>query len=184
MRIRAAAAEFEIFSFPDGLANSSGTVGRYLMDSVGSDGSGYFPQLEKMPPHNHDGVGGMHLYIPWWKFDRQNDFPRGYHIEFGGGRNMPGVGMFDGLCDDEEGYGASLKSVRDKCTERRSVFAGRGEMIPESGYLLRDRSRASWTNGEFRCCASTSNGPNTNCGKRRTCRKRFGRSWRRRAAHT
>ena len=29
--------------FPDGLANSSGTVGRYLTDSVGSDGWGEFP---------------------------------------------------------------------------------------------------------------------------------------------
>ena len=37
----------------------------------------------------------MHLYVPWWKFDRKNDFPRGYHIEMGGGRDMPGVGMFD-----------------------------------------------------------------------------------------
>jgi choline dehydrogenase-like flavoprotein len=54
--------------FPDGLANSSGMVGRNLMDSVGSWGSGYFPQLEKMPPHNHDGCGGNylpHVYIPW-----------------------------------------------------------------------------------------------------------------------
>jgi len=55
-----------------------------------------------MPPHNHDGVGGMHMYMPWWKFDRKNDFPRGYHIEFGGGREMPGVGEFHGLCHDEE----------------------------------------------------------------------------------
>src|ERR1700751_3438576 len=80
--------------FPDGLANSSGAVGRYLMDSVGSSGYGYFPQMAKVPPHNHDGVGGMHMYMPWWKFDRKNDFPRGYHIEFGGGRHLPGVGMF------------------------------------------------------------------------------------------
>ncbi len=29
--------------FPDGLANSSGQVGRNLMDSVGSDGAGYIP---------------------------------------------------------------------------------------------------------------------------------------------
>ena len=43
--------------FPQGLANSSGVVGRYLMDSVGSGGAGYVPALEKMPPHNHDGVG-------------------------------------------------------------------------------------------------------------------------------
>jgi choline dehydrogenase-like flavoprotein len=35
--------------FPNGLANSSGAVGRYLTDSVGSDGWGIIPQLEKMP---------------------------------------------------------------------------------------------------------------------------------------
>jgi len=95
--------------FPDGVASSSGTVGRYLMDSVGSDGWGIVPELGKMPPHNHDGVGGMHLYMPWWKYDRKNDFPRGYHIEIGGGRELPGAGMFHDLCHDEEGYGATLK---------------------------------------------------------------------------
>lgn len=116
--------------FPNGLANSSGVVGRYLMDSVGSDGVGYFPQLERIPPHNHDGVGGMHLYIPWWKYDRHKDFLRGYHIEFGGGRGMPHVGQFHGVCHRFEGYGASLKQ---KCRELYGAFiglAGRGEMIP------------------------------------------------------
>ena len=33
--------------FPDGLANSSGVVGRYLTDTVGSDGGGYFPAAGK-----------------------------------------------------------------------------------------------------------------------------------------
>jgi len=116
--------------FPDGLANSSGTVGRYLMDSVGSDGFGILPQLEKMPPHNHDGVGGMHMYIPWWKFDRKNDFPRGYHIEFHGGRNMPGVGMFDHLCHREEGYGVQLKQRARQVYGTYVGLSGRGEMIP------------------------------------------------------
>jgi len=117
-------------SFPDGLANNHGVVGRYLTDSVGSSGGGYFPQLEKMPPHNHDGVGGMHLYMPWWKFDRKNDFLRGYHIEFGGGRGMPGVGEFEEVCDESEGYGLALKQ---KCKSMYGTyigFAGRGEMIP------------------------------------------------------
>jgi len=116
--------------FPDGLANSSGVVGRYLTDSVGSSSTGYFPQLEKMPPHNHDGIGGMHMYIPWWKFDRKNEFLRGYHIEFYGGRFMPGVGDFDDLCEQYEGYGASLKQ---KCRAMYGTvigFGGRGEMIP------------------------------------------------------
>jgi choline dehydrogenase-like flavoprotein len=116
--------------FPDGLANSSGVVGRYLTDSVGSDAYGYFPQLGKIPRHNHDGTGGMHMYVPWWKFDRRNDFLRGYHIEFGGGPDMPGVGDFHGVCDEHEGYGSSLKQ---KCRSDFGTvigFSGRGEMIP------------------------------------------------------
>ena len=116
--------------FPDGLANSSGQVGRNLTDSVGSSGEGYIPQLEKMPPHNHDGTGGMHMYIPWWKFDRQNDFPRGYHIELGGGREMPVAGMYDQLCEQFEGYGAQLKSTCRKRYGTTIGFAGRGEMLP------------------------------------------------------
>jgi len=116
--------------FPNGLANSSGAVGRYLTDSVGSDGWGIIPQLEKMPPHNHDGVGGMHMYIPWWKFDRKNDFPRGYHIEFGGGREMPGVGEFNDLLHEEEGYGAALKKRARQVYGVGIGLSGRGEMIP------------------------------------------------------
>jgi choline dehydrogenase-like flavoprotein len=117
-------------SFSNGLANSSGVVGRYLTDSVGNDLAGYFPQLEKMLAHNHDGVGGMHLYMPWWRFGRKNDFLRGYHIEFGGGRDMPGVGSFGGVCARHEGYGVSLKQ---KCRSSYGTvigFSGRGEMIP------------------------------------------------------
>ena len=117
-------------SFPDGLANSSGVVGRYLTDSVGSSGEGLFPQLIKMPPHNHDGVGGMHVYIPWWKYERRNDFPRGYHIELSGGRQMPGIGEFRDICEENEGYGAGLKQ---RCRELYGTFigfSGRGEMIP------------------------------------------------------
>ena len=116
--------------FPDGMANSSGTVGKYLMDSVGSDGWGEIPALAKMPPHNHDGTGGMHLYMPWWKYDRKNDFPRGYHIEIGGGRELPGAGMFHHLCKEEEGYGARLKKRAREVYGTTVGFAGRGEMIP------------------------------------------------------
>jgi choline dehydrogenase-like flavoprotein len=116
--------------FPNGLANSSGVVGRYLTDSVGSDLAGHFPQLENMPVHNHDGAGGMHMYMPWWRFGQKNDFLRGYHIEFGGGRDMPGVGSFDGVCAEHEGYGVELKQ---KCRSSYGTFigfSGRGEMIP------------------------------------------------------
>ena len=118
--------------FPNGLANSSGAVGRYLTDSVGSDAYGYFPQLEKIPRHNHDGTGGMHMYMPWWKYDRRNDFLRGYHIEFGGGLDMPGVGEFHGACEEYEGYGTSLKQNCRSKYGNYIGFSGRGEMIPNA----------------------------------------------------
>ncbi len=126
-------------SFPDGLANSSGVVGRYLTDSVGSSLTGYFPQLAQVQAHNHDGVGGMHMYMPWWRFGAKNEFLRGYHIEFGGGRHMPGVGEFDGVCAEHEGYGSALKQ---KCKSAYGTFigfSGRGEMIPnEKSYCELD----------------------------------------------
>jgi choline dehydrogenase-like flavoprotein len=119
--------------FPDGLANSSGAVGRNLMDSVGSFGTGYFPQLEKMPPHNHDGSGGNflpHVYVPWWKFETKNEFLRGYHIEPGGGRFMPTVGEFDDVCERFEGYGSSLKQNCRKYYGTTIGMEGLGEKIP------------------------------------------------------
>jgi choline dehydrogenase-like flavoprotein len=119
--------------FPNGLANSSGMVGRNLMDSVGSFGLGRFPQLEKMPVHNHDGSGGNflpHVYIPWWKFNRQNEFLRGYHIEPGGGRFMPVVGDFDEVCGHVEGYGIALKESCKRSYGTTIGLEGLGEMIP------------------------------------------------------
>jgi len=117
--------------FPNGLANSSGQVGRNLTDSVGYSATGYVPALAGMPRHNSDGIGGMHLYVPWWLYgDQQKDFPRGYHIELGGGFDMPMLGSFAGQCARHEGYGKALKaSIRDEYGSFVHL-AGRGEMIP------------------------------------------------------
>ena len=48
-------------------------------------------------PHNEDGTGGMHLYMPWWLDNKKLDFPRGYHIEPSGGRRMPSAGFGGGI---------------------------------------------------------------------------------------
>ena len=121
--------------FPQGIANSSGLVGRYIMDTVGSSVSGYLPLLEDLPPQNEDGVGGMHLYMPWWNYKQQQagkmPFARGYHIEMGGGRVQPGAGILTG---SEHilggGYGVSLKQNLRKLYGCNVGFSGRGEMIP------------------------------------------------------
>jgi choline dehydrogenase-like flavoprotein len=121
--------------FPQGLANSSGKLGRYLMDTVGSDLSGQIPALENCPPHNEDGASGMHLYMPWWLYQEQLahriDFPRGYHIEIGGGRMMPHLDVFAGLEHFTGGsYGHKLKEDARRYYGSFVDFAGRGEMIP------------------------------------------------------
>ncbi len=124
--------------FPNGLANSSGQVGRNLMDSVGSSLSGQIPVLENIQPHNEDGVSGGHMYMPWWGYGMQDqkqlDFPRGYHVEFGGGRHMPSLGTFSGLERYTGGaYGAKLKQAARRYYGSFVSFAGRGEMIPNAG---------------------------------------------------
>ncbi|HWB82908.1 MAG TPA: GMC family oxidoreductase [Bryobacteraceae bacterium] len=117
--------------FPNGLGNSSGQVGRNLTDSVGFSLSGYVPALSGLPRHNADGIGGMHVYVPWWLYnDRKKDFPRGYHIEIGGGFGMPQLGSFHGECTRAEGYGKALKDTIREHYGAYVSFSGRGEMIP------------------------------------------------------
>ena len=116
---------------PQGLANSSGKVGRYLMDTVGFSMSAMVPALSGMPHYNTDGYGS-HLYVPWWLWDKHKtlNFPRGYHIEVGGGYGMPGVGSFTGVVNRTEGYGVRMKqAIRDEYGTSVGL-SGRGEMIP------------------------------------------------------
>jgi choline dehydrogenase-like flavoprotein len=116
---------------PNGLANSSGAVGRYLTDTVGTSLRGFVPSLADLPPHNCDGVGGMHVYIPWWLDNRSLDFPRGYHVELGGGRGMPGYGFGAGIEQVQGGgYGQQLKDDYRRYYGAFVGFSGRGEMIP------------------------------------------------------
>ena len=71
------------------------------------------------------------VYMPWWGLDNKNkEFPRGYHVEIGGGYGMPSVGTFHGACEMHEGYGKDLKKfVRQKYGTTVGL-SGRGEMIP------------------------------------------------------
>jgi choline dehydrogenase-like flavoprotein len=121
--------------FPNGLANSSGKVGRYLMDTVGSSVSGQIPLLENLPPLNEDAADGHQLYVPWWLYQEQHagklKFARGYHIEFGGGKRMPGHGTASGLERFTGGsYGAKFKQDVRRYYGSFVWFDGRGEMIP------------------------------------------------------
>ena len=119
--------------WPGGIGNSSGVIGKYLTDTVGYSMSGHIPALTNLPRHNSDGIGGMHVYVPWWLYDdKKKNFPRGYHIEIGGGFEMPSLGTFAGQCARHEGYGKKLKDTIREQYGSFVGFAGRGEMIPNA----------------------------------------------------
>jgi choline dehydrogenase-like flavoprotein len=116
------------------VANSSGLVGKNIMDTVGAHLSGHVPMLENLPPHNEDGAGGDHYYAPWWLYQQQKagklDFARGYHIEMGGTRHMPGGG--NPVPDDfgKGSYGTKFKEDARRYYGSFIGYASRGEMIP------------------------------------------------------
>ena len=132
---------------PNGLANGSGVVGKYLHDSTGAAMGGILPQLFGRKRYNEDGVGGMHVYSPWWGDNKKLDFPRGYHIEYWGGMSQPAYGFgfgieglngsydVNGKKKEAGGYGASLKEDHRFFYGAGVGMAGRGEAIPiESNY--------------------------------------------------
>jgi choline dehydrogenase-like flavoprotein len=127
---------------PNGLANSSGVVGRYLHDSTGAAMGGVIPELFGRKRYNEDGVGGMHVYTPWWLDNKKLDFPRGYHIEYWGGMSQPsygfGMGMqglngkfqVNGQTKEAGGYGTSLKEDVRFFYGANVGMGGRGEAVP------------------------------------------------------
>ncbi|TVT41610.1 GMC family oxidoreductase [Hymenobacter setariae] len=135
-------------SHPNGLANSSGVVGKYIHDSTGASLSGFLPQLMDRKRYNEDGVGSVHIYSPWWLDNKKLDFPRGYHIEYGGGMHMPAYGFGkgiqnlnglvpgrDGKMKEAGGFGASLKDDYRRFYGTQVGMAGRGTAIArESNY--------------------------------------------------
>jgi choline dehydrogenase-like flavoprotein len=127
---------------PGGLANSSGVVGKYLHDSTGSSAGGWLPQLLDRKRYNEDGTGSIHIYGPWMGDNKKLDFPRGYHIEFGGGMGMPEYGFGFGMQDMNDkvpgrdgkpkeagGFGASLKDDYRRFYGTGFGMAGRGMAI-------------------------------------------------------
>jgi len=74
----------------------------------------------------------MHVYMPWWLDNKKLDFPRGYHIELGGGRRgAPGFGIMGGIqrFNGYGGYGKQLKDDYRAFYGSTVGFDARGEMV-------------------------------------------------------
>jgi choline dehydrogenase-like flavoprotein len=109
--------------FPNGAANSSGAVGRYLTDSSSTSVVGFYPQLTKLPPHNDGGTASVHMYVPWWGENNRNAFAGGYHIELLNGRHMPGPNAFQTVARHFQGFGSELKKRCQELYGRTALLA-------------------------------------------------------------
>ncbi|MEL6592127.1 MAG: GMC oxidoreductase, partial [Bacteroidota bacterium] len=121
---------------PNGLGNSSDCVGRYVHDSTGASRMAFVPQMMNRKTYNEDGVGGMHVYSPWWLDNKNLDFPRGYHLEIWGGMGMPSYGfgynisaMNEYIGGEVGGYGTKLREDVKRFYGSVMGVSARGESI-------------------------------------------------------
>lgn len=118
--------------FSDGLANSSGVLGRYVMDHHwGGGAEGVFPDLPVEAGYSN-GWRPSGVIVPRFRNvkDKHPDFLRGYHMDCGGAR----AGWRRGIT--ESGIGASLKDRLQEMGPWALGFGGTGECLPyEDNYV-------------------------------------------------
>jgi choline dehydrogenase-like flavoprotein len=108
--------------FPDGLANSSGQVGRNLVEDAVAGVSGHLPQLEGRPVANEDSYDAEVMLHPFMNLDeksRRKDFVRRYLLTSAGGFGG-GAGGGRGIGEDFKKYvrqhwGASIGVTAAGC---------------------------------------------------------------------
>ena len=126
--------------FPNGIANSSGTLGRYLMDHVGGVGAGgVFPGHQDKYDAGRRGAG---LYLPRFRnvTDKDERFLRGfgyqgsaYRLSWSRGDNTPGIG-------------SEFKAELRQPGPWGFGMAGFGEMLPDerNRVWLSKNNKDSW----------------------------------------
>lgn len=126
-------------AFPDGLANRSGSLGRYLMDhTIGMSGLGVF--VDNMDSY-YWGRRPNGLYIPRFrnvgKQDKDADFLRGYGFQALTAR------MDWSMNINQKGFGASLKDKLRQPGPWMFMLAGFTECLPrESNRMYLSRTQA------------------------------------------
>jgi choline dehydrogenase-like flavoprotein len=127
-------------SFPNGIANSSGALGRYLMDHIGgSTSTGIFPgHMDKY----HSSRRPNECYVPRFRNvdDQDERFLRGFGYQ-GGARR---IGWQRGSAS--AGIGADLKTSLRQPGPWQFAIEGFGEMLPDSRnrVWLDEKQKDAW----------------------------------------
>ena len=135
-----------LLSAKGGLANSSGTLGRYMMDQVGGAGvSGYLPKLNGGPARLDDGKASGITIPNFQNFDartQRKDFIRGYVMNATGGQTE-----FPQFAAALPGYGSAWKKeVKSRYVAQARVWIAGGEMLSqkENGVTLDPEVKDHW----------------------------------------
>jgi choline dehydrogenase-like flavoprotein len=114
--------------YPDGLGNSSGVLGHYLMDHWSSGGAaGIVPVLRGMAYDHSDGRANG-IYIPRFRNirDKHPKFIRGYGIQ-----GRAAIDYYYDFAKYRPGFGAGFKKfVRENPNEVSFWLGAFGEMLP------------------------------------------------------
>ena len=118
-----------LLSAKGGLANSSGTLGHYMMDQVGGGGvSGLIPKLKGGPSRLDDGKMAGIMCPSFQNIDRQTmrkDFIRGYMMNATGGQTE-----YPQFAANLPGYGSDWKKeVKSRYVAQARVWIAGGEML-------------------------------------------------------
>ena len=110
---------------PNGLGNSSGVLGHYVMDSMKAGGvSAVLPVMRNRTPVNEDGAGGSHMTIPRFNYKRKNNYYGGYFL-------LGGTGFGSGGGGSAPGWGLDLKKQIRANNGAAIGLRGYGERLPE-----------------------------------------------------
>ena len=126
--------------WPDGIANSSGVLGHYLMDNIGGPSiSGLLPQLRDREVVNEDGKASGVDIVPYRNIDsRHPKFIRSYVHEGGSGARA-----FPSFARSMSGYGQKFKRTVRSYYTTSIGFGTRGEMLARfENYVEIDRDVA------------------------------------------
>jgi choline dehydrogenase-like flavoprotein len=118
-----------LLSANGGLANSSGTLGQYMMDQVSGGGvSGILPQLKGGPSRLDDGKSAGITIPTFQNIDQKTqrkDFIRGYVMNATGGQTE-----YPQFAASLPGYGSAWKKeVKSRCVAQARVWIAGGEML-------------------------------------------------------
>jgi choline dehydrogenase-like flavoprotein len=121
--------------FPNGLANSSGQLGKNFLEHLDVGAQAYFPELSFVQREAGDGIGGSHVVIPWFgsfRSGEKRDFTRGFQIEPSARLRM----RPDRDPRSIPGYGAEFKREVRRWYGTRVNLACHGEMLASPGKFV------------------------------------------------